>query len=63
MITRSPTASFVLPTEDEWYKAAYYDPAIAGGNKYWNFATGSNTTPSNDLVNPDPGNKNFFLNA
>jgi formylglycine-generating enzyme required for sulfatase activity len=61
MITRSPTASFVLPTEDEWYKAAYYDPAIAGGNKYWNFATGSNTTPSNDLVNPDPGNNaNFF---
>jgi sulfatase modifying factor 1 len=60
-ITRSPTATYVLPTEDEWYKAAYFDPAIAAANKYWNFATRSNATPSNQLLSPDPGNNaNFY---
>jgi formylglycine-generating enzyme required for sulfatase activity len=37
-----------LPTENEWYKAAYYDPNLnsaAGG--YWKFATQSNTQPDN----------------
>ena len=24
--TRNPSASFWLPSENEWYKAAYYDP-------------------------------------
>lgn len=60
-ITRSPTATYVLPSEDEWYKAAYFDPSIATANKYWNFATRSNTTPSNLLLSPDPGNNaNFY---
>lgn len=61
MVTRSANATYVLPTEDEWYKAAYFDPAISGANKYWSFATRSNVTPSNDLLNPDPGNNaNFY---
>jgi autotransporter-associated beta strand protein len=60
-VTRSPAASYVLPTEDEWYKAAYFDPAIGAANKYWSFATRSNATPSNHLLSPDPGNNaNFF---
>ena len=25
-ISRQPDAKVFLPTEDEWYKAAYYDP-------------------------------------
>jgi formylglycine-generating enzyme required for sulfatase activity len=63
-ISRSPNATYVLPTEDEWYKAAYYDPTIPGPNKYWSFATSSNATPSNQLVIPDPGNNaNFFQNG
>lgn len=38
---------FWIPTEDEWYKAAYYDPTLNGGNGgYWNYATRSNTTPT-----------------
>ena len=29
-------ARYTLPTEDQWYKAAYYDPDYTGGNdKYW----------------------------
>jgi len=62
-VTRSPGARFALPTEDEWYKAAYFDPAITAANKYWTFATRSNATPSNQLLTPDPGNSaNFFQN-
>jgi hypothetical protein len=30
-ITRNPDATWVLPTEDEMYKAAYYQPASQGG--------------------------------
>ena len=60
-VVRSPGATFVLPSENEWYKAAYFDPSITVPNKYWSFATGSNATPSNQLVTPDPGNNaNFF---
>ena len=40
--TRLEGALYWLPTEDEWYKAAYYDPTLnnnAGG--YWDFPTQS----------------------
>jgi formylglycine-generating enzyme required for sulfatase activity len=33
---------YVLPTEDEWYKAAYYKP---DGSGYSLYANGTNTTP------------------
>jgi formylglycine-generating enzyme len=45
---RQPGARFFLPTEDEWYKAAYYDPnrfgpGLAG---YWEYPTQSETPPT-----------------
>ena len=35
--TRAPGATFFIPSEDEWYKAAYYQPAAQGGDtdSYW----------------------------
>jgi sulfatase modifying factor 1 len=40
--------SFFLPTESQWYKAAYYDPALRHGRGgYYRYATRSNTTPGN----------------
>src|ERR1043166_6016215 len=57
-VTRKAHARYVLPTEDEWYKAAYFNPAIT---RYSDYATGSDTAPSNLLSSPDPGNSaNFF---
>ena len=57
-ITRIAGARFFLPSEDEWYKAAYYDPDLNGGaGGYWDYATRSNTPPTSeappgtDLVN------------
>ena len=43
---RSKRANFFLPSTHEWYKAAYYDPNKSGGAGYWNFATGSDSAPT-----------------
>jgi formylglycine-generating enzyme required for sulfatase activity len=48
-----------LPTEDEWYKAAYHKNDGVTGN-YWDYPTGTNAVPSNDLIDPDPGNNANF---
>ena len=53
------TPHWVLPTENEWYKAAYYDPNKPGGAGYWTFPTKSNTTPSNVLDPTGTDNANF----
>jgi len=58
-VTRKPNATYVIPTEDEWYKAAYHKNNGATGD-YWDYATGTDTKPSNDLVEPDPGNNANF---
>ena len=55
---RNPGAKFFIPTEDEWYKAAYHKNDGVTGN-YWDYPTASNTAPINTL--PDPGNHaNFY---
>jgi formylglycine-generating enzyme required for sulfatase activity len=55
---RNRLAKYVLVSSDEWYKAAYYDPNTGD---YFDYPTGSNSVPSNDLIDPDPGNNaNFF---
>lgn len=40
---RNSLAKYFLPTDDEWYKAAYYNPQ---SGTYYQYATGSNTTPT-----------------
>ena len=41
----NPGASYLLPTEDQWYKAAYYK---GGGTNagYWDYATQSDSSPT-----------------
>ena len=59
-VTRKQNATFVIPTEDEWYKAAYHKNDGITGN-YWDYPTRGNAVPSNDLLHPDPGNNaNFY---
>ena len=55
-ISRRSNATYVIPSENEWYKAAYYDPVHPGGPGYWDYPTRNDTAPSNDLTDPDPGN-------
>jgi hypothetical protein len=40
---RHKDAHYFLPSEDEWYKAAYYD---GNTNMYFDYATGSDTAPT-----------------
>jgi sulfatase modifying factor 1 len=40
--------TFYIPTENEWYKAAYYSPTLnSGSGGYYAYATQSNTAPGN----------------
>jgi len=59
-VVREADATWVIPSEDEWYKAAYYD---GGSDVFYNYPTISDSAPSNLLGNPtDPGNNaTFFL--
>jgi len=44
---RNARCHYFLPSENEWYKAAYYDPNKNGGSGgYWLYPTGSDTAPT-----------------
>jgi len=46
----SGTTTWWIPSEDEWYKAAYYDPGPSGpSDDYWQYATRSDSTPGNQI--------------
>jgi formylglycine-generating enzyme len=53
-IQRNPGARWVLPSEDEWYKAAYHKNNGVTGD-YFNYPTSSDTAPSHMY---DPGGAN-----
>jgi len=55
-ITRNSGADFFLTSEDEWYKAAYYDPST---NSYFNFATSSDATPTSEAPAGGSNSANF----
>lgn len=59
IVVCTPAATWVIPSEDEWYKAAYHKNDGVTGN-YWNYPTGSDSIPGNDLIDPDPGNNANF---
>ena len=61
-----------LPTENEWYKAAYHQPAAQGGDadNYWLYATQSNSVPTvasatstGDVANPGQDVVNYQQGA
>jgi formylglycine-generating enzyme required for sulfatase activity len=44
---RNANCLYFLPSEDEWYKAAYYDPAKnRGSGGYWLYPTGRDSDPT-----------------
>jgi formylglycine-generating enzyme required for sulfatase activity len=56
-VIRETDWKWAITSEDEWYKAAYYD---GSGSTYFDYPTSSNSLPSNDLIDPDPGNNATF---
>ena len=56
-ILRNPWARYWLPSDDEWYKAAYHQPSEQGGDfgNYWPYPTRNIDTP---ISEPPPGGAN-----
>ncbi|MDD3181008.1 MAG: SUMF1/EgtB/PvdO family nonheme iron enzyme [Opitutaceae bacterium] len=47
-VTRNGGANWVVSSENEWYKAAYYDPTLnSGTGGYWEYPVRSNTLGDN----------------
>jgi formylglycine-generating enzyme required for sulfatase activity len=72
IITKNSGATAYLPSEDEWYKAAYYDPTpgAGGGDNYWLYASQSDTVPTvaaanatGDITNPGANVANYASGA
>ena len=57
-------ATFWIPTENEWYKAAYYQPQASGGpsDSYWAYATQSDTAPGN-TIGSAANQANYYVGA
>jgi formylglycine-generating enzyme required for sulfatase activity len=60
--TRSRHTGFVIPSQNEWIKAAYYDPNGSGTYSYWKYPTnpgvfgdGTATAPAAATLNPSNG--------
>lgn len=60
-ITREADATWAIPSEDEWYKAAYHKNDGVTAN-YYDYATCSNQIPGNAVNDPDPGNCANYVN-
>jgi sulfatase modifying factor 1 len=59
IFTRNAGATWGIPSENEWYKAAYYDPSPNGGSGgYWLYPTRSNSVPGN-IVGSSPNQANY----
>jgi formylglycine-generating enzyme required for sulfatase activity len=52
---RNSQAKYFLPSVDEWFKAAFYDPnKDDGAGGYWKYPTGSDTAPERVTSGTDP---------
>ena len=49
-VSRNAGAQWFIPSENEWYKAAYHQPAAQGGDadNYWAYPTRTNSEPYSD---------------
>ena len=52
--------TWVIASEDEWYKAAYYDPKKAGGAGYWKYPGKSDDAPRANINTNEPCDVNSF---
>ena len=53
--TRTASSGFVLPSNNEWVKAAYFDPKHGGTDSYWLYPTGPFDQPNVSVLNPTTG--------
>ena len=64
-ISRNASGTVFLPSENEWYKAAYYDPRTTaeGGppldSHYWLYPTSDNTPPTASAPTTTPNSASY----
>jgi formylglycine-generating enzyme required for sulfatase activity len=58
-IVRESDATWVIPTESEWYKSAYHKNNGTTGD-YWDYPMGSSDRPNNGVSEGDTGNTANF---
>lgn len=56
-VARNRDARWWIPSENEWYKAAYFDPNKTGGAGYWSYPTRSDTPPRDVRLTLRDGHK------
>lgn len=61
-IQRQAGRKWVVTSEDEWYKAAYYK---GGGTNagYWDYPTSSDTLPGRDMADASGNNANYYTGS
>ena len=71
-ISRNEDAQWFIPSQNEWYKAAFHQPATEGGDvdDYWMFPTRTNEVPvpataneMGEITNPGPNVVNHLKQA
>ena len=60
-VTRNGGAQVFIPSENEWYKAAYYDPSAGGpADDYWLYPMRSDAAPTNNSPGAGTNRGNFY---
>ena len=57
--TRSHLRGFVVPSQDEWIKAAYFDPNGGGTYSYWKYPTNPGVFGDGTATAPNPTELNY----
>ena len=58
IIRKTKVAKYWIPSQNEWYKAAYYDPTKDGLGGYWRYATQADSLNGNSVG--VAGSANYF---
>jgi formylglycine-generating enzyme required for sulfatase activity len=61
-VTRNANATWVIPSEDEWYKAAYYNGGSTNA-RYYDYPTSSDTAPGRDMADASGNNANYYTDS
>jgi formylglycine-generating enzyme required for sulfatase activity len=64
-VVREPDATWVIPSQDEWYKAGYHKNDGTAAN-YWDYPTQSNTVPTAEAppgTDTTNGSANYYVSS
>jgi formylglycine-generating enzyme required for sulfatase activity len=63
VVRRNAGAQIFIPSEDEFYKAAYYDPTKNGTGGYWQYGVRTDNDPVSEGPAGGPNSANIAINT